>query len=91
MYLEVLVNTGVIGIFIFIIILLLISNKIMQLLFKNYLDKEKYIILLLFSVFFISEFFPLRSFGSIFTTFNGSIFWFFFGLLSYINNLMIKK
>ena len=91
MYLEVLVNTGVIGIFIFIIILLLISNKIIKLLFQNYLDKEQYIILVLFSVFFISEFFPFRSFGSIFTTFNGSIFWFFLGIVTYTNNLLIKK
>jgi hypothetical protein len=91
MYLEVLINTGVIGIFIFIIILLVISNKIIKLLFQNYLQKEKYIILVLFFVFFISEFFPLRSFGSIFTTFNGSIFWFYLGLLSYINNYVIKK
>ena len=91
MYLEILVNTGVFGIFIFIIILLLISNKIIKLLFQNYLDKEQYIILMLFTVFFISEFFPLRSFGSIFTTFNGSIFWFFLGIITYTNNLLIKK
>ncbi len=91
MYLEVLIHTGVIGTFIFIIILLLILNKIVKSFFQNYLKKEQYIILILFSVYFIVEFFPFRSFGSIFTTFNGSIFWFFFGIIIYINTLFTKK
>ena len=91
MYLEVLIHTGAIGTFIFIIILLLILNKIIKLLIQNYLKKEQYIILVLFSVYFITEFFPLRSFGSIFTTFNGSIFWFLFGIITYIINSFVKK
>lgn len=91
MYLEVLVNTGVIGAFIFIIILLLILNKITKFFFQNYLKKEQYIILILFSVYFIAEFFPLRTFGSIFTTFNGSIFWFLFGIITHIDKLYTKN
>jgi O-antigen ligase len=91
LYLEVLVNTGIIGLFILIIILKLISIKIIKQFFKNCLNKDQYIILMLFSVYFIAEFFPLRTFGSIFTTFNGSIFWFFFGILTYLDKLNVKK
>lgn len=91
MYLEVLIHTGAIGASIFIIILLLILNKIIKSFFQNFLKKEHYIILVLFSVYFIAEFFPLRSFGSIFTTFNGSIFWFFFGILTYLDKSYIKN
>ena len=91
LYLEVLIHTGGIGTLIFIIILLLISSKKIKLFFQNHLKKEQHIILVLFSVYFIAEFFPLRSFGSIFTTFNGSIFWFFFGIITYLNSLIVKK
>ena len=89
-YLEVLVNTGILGLFIFIIILLLTLSKLIKLLFQDYINKKKNIILILFLVFFIAELIPIRSFGSIFTTFNGSIFWFFFGIITYIKNLYIK-
>ena len=90
-YLEVLVNTGILGLIIFIIILLLTLSKIIKLLFQDYINKKKNIILIFFLVFFIVELIPIRSFGSIFTTFNGTIFWFFFGIITYINNLHIKN
>jgi O-antigen ligase len=91
LYLEILVNLGLLGIFIFIIFLFLITNKIVKsLLDKNIISTER-ITLILFLTFFIAELLPLRSYGSIFQVNNGSIFWFFLGLVSYINNFMIKK
>lgn len=90
-YLEVLVSTGILGLFIFIIILLLTLSKLIKLLFQDYINKKRNIVLILFLVLFIAELIPIRSFGSIFTTFNGSIFWFFFGIITYINNLYIKN
>lgn len=91
MYMEILVNTGILGISTFIITLLLILNNIIKLLFKNYRNTKQNIILILFFVFIISEFLPLRSFGSILTTYNGTVFWFFFGIITYINNLYTKN
>lgn len=90
-YLEVLVNTGILGLLIFIIILLFTLRKIIKLLFQDHTNKKKNIVLIFFLIFFIVELIPIRSFGSIFTTFNGSIFWFFFGIITYINNSYIKN
>ena len=61
---------------------------------KNWLSQTRVLVevlLILFLTFFIAELLPLRSYGSIFQVNNGSIFWFFLGLVSYINNFMIKK
>lgn len=88
---EVLVNTGILGLLIFIIILLFTLRKIIKLLFQDHTNKKKNIVLIFFLIFFIVELIPIRSFGSIFTTFNGSIFWFFFGIITYINNSYIKN
>ncbi len=90
-YLEILVNLGLLGIFVFIIILFFTINKSTEFLAKKNFNKKKEITLILFLIFFISELIPLRSYGSIFTTINGSIFWFFLGLLIYINSHYIYK
>lgn len=90
-YLEVLVNLGLLGLFLIIIILFLSINKSSRFLLKKNVNEKEKITLILFVVFFITEYIPLRSYGSIFSTFNGSIFWFFLGLLIYINNFYIKK
>jgi hypothetical protein len=90
-YLEILVNLGILGVFIFIIILFLHINKITKFLIKKNINEKKKITLILFVTFFMAEFIPLRSYGSIFSTINGSIFWFFLGLLIYINNFYINK
>ena len=76
---------------IFIIFLFLIINKIVKSLFEKNINGIQRITLILFLTFFIAELLPLRSYGSIFQVNNGSIFWFFLGLVSYINNFMIKK
>lgn len=90
-YLEVLVNTGIIGLFVFIIILLLSLHKILKLLFKDSINKTQNIILISFLVYFIAEFIPFRTYGSIFSTFNGTIFWFFFAIISFLNKTELKK
>jgi O-antigen ligase len=86
-YLEVLVNLGVIGLTILIVILYFLVNKLISNLFKKNLNKNRKISTILFLVFFIVEFIPFRSYGSIFTTINGSILWFFLGIINYNNNL----
>jgi len=91
LYLEILVNLGLLGMSIFIIFLFLIINKIVKSLFEKNVNSIQRITLILFLTFFIAELLPLRSYGSIFQTNNGSICWFFLGLVSYINNFMIKK
>lgn len=91
LYLEILVNLGLLGMSIFIIFLFLIINKIVKSLFEKNINGIQRITLILFLTFFIAELLPLRSYGSIFQVNNGSIFWFFLGLVSYINNFMIKK
>ena len=91
LYLEILVNLGLLGMSIFIIFLFLTINKIVKSLFEKNINGIQRITLIIFLTFFIAELLPLRSYGSIFQVNNGSIFWFFLGLVSYINNFMIKK
>ena len=92
-YFEILVNLGLTGMCIFIILLFFIIKKIFNsLLEKNVNDIQKST-LIFFLTLFITELMPLRSFGSIFQTVNGSIFWFFLALLSSIHlpKSLIKK
>ena len=91
LYLEILVNLGIVGMSIFIIFLFFLINKIIKNLLKNNINTNQKIILIIFLTIFIAELIPIRSYGSIFQTNNGSIFWFFLGLISYINNVSIKK
>lgn len=80
LYLEILINTGFIG---FIVILILIINIIINLLRSNYANNEnnKYLTYT-FLIILICEFIPLRSYGSIFQTVNGSAFWFLLSIIS---------
>jgi O-antigen ligase len=81
-YLEILVNQGIIGILIFIsfIIILLKMNYLDILLCR--ITVEKKLLATFFLTLIISELIPLRSYGSIFQTVNGTIFWFFLALVS---------
>jgi hypothetical protein len=90
-YLEIFVNLGIIGMSNFIVILFLTINKIIKFLLKKNIDNKEKIILVFFLTIFIAELIPFRSYGSIFQTNNGSIFWFFLALVSYVNNFYIKK
>jgi O-antigen ligase len=81
-YLEILIYQGIVGIVIFFIFLLSILKK-------YYLDLivlKKYnfqkILTLSFFIIFVVELWPLRSYGSIFQTVNGTLFWFLISLTS---------
>jgi len=77
-YLEILVNQGLLGLLIFLFLIILILNKLIKKLFI----KNNNIITIIFIAILITEIIPLRSYGSIFQTVNGSIFWFLIALSS---------
>jgi O-antigen ligase len=83
-YLEILVNIGALGMLIFISILFSIIKIIIKNLSNN-IDNNQKITLIIFSVIFISELWPIRSYGSIFQTVNGSMFWFLLSIISVKN------
>jgi O-antigen ligase len=81
-YLEIITNQGLLGLSIFILfIAVIIISFVRNLTIKNLTEQEK-LIIILFSTILIAELWPLRSYGSIFQTINGSIFWFFLSLIS---------
>jgi O-antigen ligase len=82
LYLEILVNLGVVGFLIFIIFLYFIISEIIKLILKKNINENKKISLMLFLTFIIVELMPFRSYGSIFQTVNGSIFWFLLAIVS---------
>jgi len=88
-YLEILVNEGIIGILIFVsfILILLKRNYFDELLKKTTVEKKLQTIF--FLTILISELVPFRSYGSIYQTVNGTIFWFILALAS--SKISIKK
>ena len=90
-YFEILVNLGIVGMLVFVIFLYFLINIIIKNLLKKKVNNNDKIILILFLTIFISELMPFRSYGSIFQTINGSIFWFSLGLISYVNNIVANK
>ena len=88
-YLEVITNQGLIGLLIFIsLVVLIIKNLSKELFIENHNDNQ--ITTIIFFVVLIGELWPLRSYGSIFQTVNGSIFWYLMALCSstkYINKI----
>lgn len=88
-YLEIIVNQGIVGLLIFItFIFMLIKTYYLNFFLKKIVYKE-FLVRNFFLVLIISELLPLRSYGSIFQTINGSIFWFFLALIS--SKIFIKK
>ena len=81
-YLEVLVNQGILGLLLFLSIILILINNNYSNLFFSQLSSEKKILSILFFSILISELIPIRSYGSIFQTVNGSIFWFLLSIIS---------
>lgn len=88
-YLEILVNQGIVGFLIFIsFIFILLKRNYLGTLLSRITVKKKLVVIFCLTLL-ISELIPFRSYGSIFQTVNGSIFWFFLALLS--SKLHIKK
>lgn len=87
-YLEILTNQGLVGLSIFMfLIILLINNFIKKLYIQSY-ENEKVINTLLFTILIV-ELWPLRSYGSILQTVNGTLFWFLISLVS--SKLLVNK
>jgi len=72
-YLEVFSSTGLFGFFIFIFFLLTLFTSLI----KNFDQNKNYSI---FIIVMILELIPFRSYGSIFTSINGTYFWFLISL-----------
>ena len=81
-YLEILVNQGILGLLLFLLfIFILINNNFSKIIFSQ-VTIEKKILSIFFFTILISELIPIRSYGSIFTTINGSAFWFLLSIIS---------
>jgi len=87
-YLEITVNQGLVGLSIFIFLIFLLTNNFIKKIYvQNYKDEKIYYIVL-FTILVV-ELWPLRSYGSIFQTVNGTLFWFLISLAS--SKLLINK
>ncbi len=82
LYLELMSETGLLGLFLFIAFNLIIVLKSFKFLFtKNQIDKiEFYLFICSFSLY-LAYIWPLSSNGSFFTTWNGSQYWLVLGLM----------
>ena len=81
-YLEILVNQGILGLLLFLIfIIILINNNYSKTIFSQ-VTIEKKILTIFFFTILISELIPIRSYGSIFSTVNGVTFWFLLSIIS---------
>ena len=87
-YLEILTETGIVGFFIFTFSFVFLSIFIKEEMNKNYKSFKKFSTIAYGSlIVLLIYFWPLKTSGSFFTTWNGSIFWFNLGILL----LMTKK
>ena len=90
-YLEILVNQGILGLLLFLLfIVILIKNNYSKIIFSQ-ITIEKKILSIFFFTILISELIPIRSYGSIFQTVNGSMFWFLLSLTSSVKWIKIDK
>ena len=81
-YLEILINQGILGLLLFLLfIFILINNNYSKIIFSQ-VTIEKKILSVFFFTILISELIPIRSYGSIFSTVNGSAFWFLLSIIS---------
>ena len=88
-YLEILVNQGIIGLLLFLLfIVILINNNYSNIFFSKLRSKKKILSIFFFTIL-LSELIPFRSYGNIYGTISGTIFWFFLALISC--NLKSKK
>ena len=81
-YLEILINQGVIGLIIFFTFLFfLIRNYYLNFTLSK-INNSCRLLNIFFLTFLVLELFPIRSYGSIFQTVNGTMFWFMISLIS---------
>lgn len=77
LYLEIGIASGIIGLIIFSLFLILkILNFIKILINSNNQDSNKFFYFILFFTMLIIEIFPLRPFGNVFSSYNGFLFFF---------------
>jgi O-antigen ligase len=81
-YLEILVNQGILGLILFLLfIVILINNNYSKIIFSQ-VTIEKKILSIFFFTILISELIQKRYYGRIFTNVNGSAFWFLLSIIS---------
>ena len=82
LYLEILTETGLVGFFIFVISFVYFFNFVKKEVEKNNLNFRKYFAVAYGNLIVLAIYFwPLKTSGSFFTTWNGSFFWFNLGVL----------
>ena len=87
-HLEILHDGGLVGLFFILIFAVTLIINVKKLIFsKNKFNKEKIIVSLIL-INFLIEIFPLKSTGSIFTTWNGTILWLSIALVNCKNYLL---
>lgn len=80
-YLEIIINQGIVGLLIFLtFIFLLVKSFFFNFYFKK--NNKEHVFNIFFFTILIAELIPIRSYGSIFQTVNGSFFWFLLALAS---------
>ena len=82
MYLEILVSQGFIGISIFFTFIIILIKKSYVNFISSKINNKNKLIRIFFFLILIFELFPFRSYGSIFTTVNGSLFWYILAITS---------
>jgi O-antigen ligase len=82
-YLEILINQGIVGVFVFITFLFILLRKYyLDLMIIKTTDANYKLLKFFFLIILIAELWPLRSYGSVFQTVNGTLFWFLISLAS---------
>ena len=90
-YLEILVNIGSIGMLTFLLIIFLILKDILNNIDLKKINNQKSILNIFFLIILVVELIPIRSYGSIFQTVNGSMFWFIVSLMSSAKWIELNK
>jgi O-antigen ligase len=81
-YLEILTETGLVGFVIFVLAFVFFFNFLKNQIKKNSLNFKKYFQIAYGNMIIVAIYFwPLKTSGSFFTTWNGSFFWFSLGIL----------
>ncbi len=82
LYLEILINQGALGILLFFALIFFLIKKNILFFNSSKTNAEIDLINIFFFTILIVEWIPFRSYGSIFTTYNGTIFWFVLAFVS---------